>query len=449
MSSLDDHPPPSFIDLDDDDDDRPLDFRFLSLSSPSLPRRGEKDFEHHGTAAQLSTLEASRAAMHEALSVGRSHGTKAALVGHARFKQLRGEGGEVGLEVVVKEPRGQHLRTMGRTDRRGRVKLLPEEVVYLVERGTMEVRYEGEEEEKDEERGETQKEGYDEEEDVDGRGWDGIAMSLQACYAWFIGRDGLTLERYTVYAGLKRSGYTVMRSPWWGGGGMEAEGNQAKEDRVVASRGELGLWGLFWSMVLRWGEVDLKALGPLVGKGLYRNYSMSYSKWSFEHPANAHGGDIYRLLSIIPAHNPSISSTQFKTTDDSSMYKLPKPPILRPCFHLWKPSQNFRKSAPGPPDFQSAVLNAREEDFPTLQQLDGLLQSVPYDPPLENDTRIYQNLKHGFRNVLLAVVDQGVVSFLRIADAGFATQKIYERIRRGNKGKRGGSQGKRSEGRKK
>ncbi|KAL9613889.1 MAG: hypothetical protein Q9167_001566, partial [Letrouitia subvulpina] len=140
MSALDDHPPPSPTALDDDDDDRPLDFRFLSFSSssPSLPRRGEKDFEHHGTASQLSTLEVSRAAMHEALSVGRSHGAKAALVGHARFKKPQREGEEVGLEVVVKEPRGPHLRTMGRTDRWGRVGLLPEEVVYLVERGTME-----------------------------------------------------------------------------------------------------------------------------------------------------------------------------------------------------------------------------------------------------------------------------------------------------------------------
>lgn len=280
MSSLDDHLPHSstdFVDDDDDDDDRPLDFRFLSLSSsPSLPRRGEKDFEHHGTAAQLSTLEASRAAMHEALSVGRSHGSKAALVGHARFRNLRGGGEEVGLEVAVKEPRGQHLRTMGRTDRRGRVKLLPEEVVYLVERGTMEVRYEGQEaEEKDEELGQSQGEEYGRENDVNGTGWDGITMSLQACYAWFIGRDGLTLERYTVYAGLKRSGYTVMRSPWWSGGGIKNERNEVKKNRV--SRGEPSLWTSFWSKVVRWGEVDPKALGPLVGKGLYRNYSMSYS----------------------------------------------------------------------------------------------------------------------------------------------------------------------------
>ncbi|KAL9610108.1 MAG: hypothetical protein Q9167_005154 [Letrouitia subvulpina] len=223
-----------------------------------------------------------------------------------------------------------------------------------------------------------------------------------------------------------------MRSPWWGGGGIEDEGNEEKETRVVTSRGELGPWTLFWSRVLRWGEVDSKALGPLVGKGLYRSYN-----------------DIYHLLSIIPAHDPSISSTQFGTTDDSSTYTLPKPPLLRPCFHVWKPFQHFRKSAPAPPDFQLAVLNAREEDFPTLRQLDDLLQSVPYDPPPENDTRIYQTLKHGFRNALLAIVDQGVVSFLRIADAGFATQKIYERMRRVNSGKRGGSQGKRSRGRKK
>ena len=71
-----------------------------------------------------------------------------------------------------------------------------------------------------------------------------------------------------------------------------------------------------------------------------------------------------------------------------------------------------------------------------------LLQSVPYDPPPQSmDKQLYQKLKHGYRNVILAVVDQGVVSYVRIADAAFGKEKIYNRPGRGRGGKRGGGRG--------
>ena len=40
-----------------------------------------------------------------------------------------------------------------------------------------------------------------------------LPMSLQGAYASFIGKSGLTLERYQVFAGLRRLGYTVVRAP--------------------------------------------------------------------------------------------------------------------------------------------------------------------------------------------------------------------------------------------
>lgn len=120
----------------------------------------------------------------------------------------------------------------------------------------------------------------------------------------------------------------------------------------------------------------------------------------------------------------------------------PRQSPLRPCFHVWKPRPAFKKSAPPPPDFRIAVVNAREDAFPTLQQLDDLLQSVPDDPPPEG-RQLYPRLKHGWRNVILAVVDQGVVSFVRVADAGFGREKLFEMEGRegGGGGKRGGGRG--------
>lgn len=65
--------------------------------------------------------------------------------------------------------------------------------------------------------------------------------------------------------------------------------------------------------------------------------------------------------------------------------------------------------------------------MPTLFQLGTLLESTPLDPPRgeKMDRMLYMRLRHGYRNVILAVVDQGVVSFLRVADAAFGKEKIY------------------------
>jgi len=57
------------------------------------------------------------------------------------------------------------------------------------------------------------------------------------------------------------------------------------------------------------------------------------------------------------------------------------------------------------------------------------------------EKQVYQRLRHGYRNVILAVVDQGVVSYLRVADAGFGQERIYERFGKGGGGKRGGKGG--------
>jgi len=62
---------------ENDPSDETQDFRLLaSLTSKTghqIPKRGEKDFERHGTKHQDSILEASRQAMHDVLSYTRVH----------------------------------------------------------------------------------------------------------------------------------------------------------------------------------------------------------------------------------------------------------------------------------------------------------------------------------------------------------------------------------------
>lgn len=83
-------------------------------------------------------------------------------------------------------------------------------------------------------------------------------------------------------------------------------------------------------------------------------------------------------------------------------------------------------------------MNARTHTtIPTSAQLGALLESTPLDPPVgeKMSRQLYQRLRYGYRNVILAVVDEGVVSYLRIADSAFGKEKLYkEKNAKGNKG---------------
>lgn len=326
--------------------------------------------------------------------------------------------------AYVLHPKGIHFAKMGfvmsaKDDPFGndalrgqRLWLLPEEVLYLLERGSLEARWpvgEGEEE--------------------DGQG---LPMSLQGAYAMFVGDEeghggALTLERYSVYAGLKRMGYTVLRAPNWNAPGPPIERDcYAPAPQLTWQAGLSSYWaslrGVF--TLSSSDDDDRRANGPLVQPQLYRSY-----------------GDIYRRLALIKSHDPTArilpSDPKTPTTDLA----------FRITFHIWKPgSTTFKKSSPGPPDFRIAVVNARETSMPSLEQLNSLMETVPYDPPREG-AQLYQKLKHGYKNVILAVVDQGVVSYLRIGDAGFSKEKLYDRPNNRGGGKRGGRGGRDGRGR--
>ncbi|KAI9836455.1 MAG: hypothetical protein M1819_001487 [Sarea resinae] len=466
--------------------DETQDFRFLANFSQTpdqakIPKRGEKDFEPHGTTHQLDVLAASRAAMHAALSTTRVHTPKGHIIGYWHQESNM---------TSIAGPKGPLFKSMGKADRTGRVWLLPEETLYLVERGNLDVRWPRLREETD---GSSLEGGEGEgETDADDEGdWD-LPMSLQAAYAAILGREAekggaLTLERYEVYAGLKRAGYAVLRAPSWDGGdvgGADAGSVDGKEVEVRQRFGAGGLVG--WLAEMLMGIVGSKKrdplpLGPLVTPGLYRSYD-----------------DIYRLLSLIPLHDPTLPSSE-KTTSTtttssqtSSPASAPQPAALALTYHLHKPSPSFKKSAPGPPDFLICVLNARTDGFPSLAALDALLATTPYSPPpgvpqsgsgstptsasttaasatskkgntqqgqgqspspsqpapAAASTRpnqsqpqsqtpgrgrgpggkgaIYARLRHGYRHVILAVVDQGVVSYLRVAEAGFGRERLWQ-----------------------
>lgn len=420
------------------------DFRFLNsivnarnLSEPaSIPKRGEKDFEPNATNAQASSLTASRHAMHTAISYPRLHQAKTHLI--AQYCPDKSRYG--GACVRVDNAHGPHFRTMGRADSKNRIWLLPEEALYLIERGNLDIRWP-----------DWQAEGVEGGDQVEDQEDDGdeplgeLPMSLQGAYASFIGKSGLTLERFQVFAGLRRLGYTVVRAPTWsdsqtgmnGHSILPADSGQLTKieggfDRIQQQASGSGIIALIHRLVRYLfapsegsNTKACPSFGPLVAPGLYRNYN-----------------NIYRALALIPFETGK--SQSHPSSLQTAPVSVPKPPF-RITYHVWKPSATYRKSNPPAPDFRVAVLDARETSVPTMTQIGALLDSMP-DDELPKEKPFEARLKHGKRNVMLAVVDMGVVSYLRFSEAAFGGERLFENKSKKRQWKKGGHRGRGGDG---
>ncbi|KAJ5956343.1 hypothetical protein N7501_010622 [Penicillium viridicatum] len=409
--------------------DETQDFRFLNHlnffadSSPGIPRRGEKDFEPNPTELQADVLSASRGAMHNALSYPRLHAPKTRVIaiyapdGYVppapTERATPKAGGEDGKSsdstpkparplpnsarispdacVYVTNPKGQFFKTMGQADSSGRVWLLPEEALYLIERGSLDIRWPSPS-------GSVADPG---EEDLS------VPMSLQAAYACFMGRGGLTLERYSVYTGLRRLGYALVRAPGWCDDIEKPDAEASDASDITSPKlhgpGLAGMLGSLFNWIHDPRSTASTATGPIIGTGIHRHYM-----------------DVYRKLAIIPWYDP-VTAPERHPSDTT--------PPFRVVFHIYKPSTPFKKSTPPTPDFRIAVVSTRDQTtMPTMTQLGALLESTPLDPPRgeKMDRMMYMRLRHGYRNVVMAVVDQGVVSYLRIADSAFGKEKLYD-----------------------
>lgn len=161
------------------DEDEQVDFGLL----PGIPssagdksfvlRRGTKDFEPNGTDLQSDTLARSRQILHEALGGERMHTSKL----HSQAVWIAGR--QLAKVTVAK---GQLFKGMGKADSSGSLWLLPEELLYMVERGSVECWWES-----------------------------GLQMSLQAAYAMCLPALG-NAQAYLVYSYLRRVGFILLRA---------------------------------------------------------------------------------------------------------------------------------------------------------------------------------------------------------------------------------------------
>ncbi|KAK6345967.1 tRNA-splicing endonuclease subunit sen54 [Orbilia blumenaviensis] len=397
-----------FDDADIDLSDETQDFRFLAnitkKGGGSIPKRGEKDFEPDGTNLQSNTLDDSRDAMFQALSVERSHTgkTRATATWHPT-RQL----------AQIHEQRGVLFKAMGRADKSGTMWLLPEELIYMVERGSLECFYEQEQQETSEPE-DKQKQSIN----------INVPMSVQAVYAAALGATG-GLERYQVYANLKRSGYIVFRDP-------DAQfddlfRNVGYEYKAPPSAGKgWNLWGLgiFESLFngTFWGSRKGDPFRPILAPGAYRSYA-----------------EMYMRLAI---PRKEVTWTPTTKAGDEEL----KNNLFKVTYHVWKARPNFKKSAPGPPDFYICVLSTLDTRLPSLAEVDGLFKDIPAaDRATVRQKGLYQGLKEGRRNVILATVDYGVISYMKFSDSRFGDEMLEVdppakgKGKPGNKGGKGGA----------
>ncbi len=495
------------------------------ISSQTI-RRGEKDFEEHGTRVQQDALEQSRAVMESVLSFTRVHydgsDGDSDIVRAWYFpdtwkdesdeqgdgldaEMADGEDGDSALHsrrrfahmrhrvVMVEVARGIMFASVGvvpgkprwveglpkdqqPAPRPGfdRLWLLPEEALFLVERGSMELWWPlrpleaivG---------------GQDEEDDAAAAAAaddaDGIPLSLQAAYALLIGPDSddqrgrIPLPSYQVYTHLRRAGYQVLRAVRTGcQPPLDPPLPVAQRPAPAGPIWTLWQW-LFslltprsWASAAAASLLARRASGPLVQPGLYRSY-----------------GPIYAQLGLSSSHRYTPAPAHVSAQAPAPAVPPPTPPSpFRITFHVWKAgrfgssgrgiggSLAFSKIRPPPPDFYMAVADAHSTDVPTLDQVAGLLASVPPLPsPAAAVTTtdatalrfpplpvVYNRLKHGRRCVIVAVVDYGIVNYMRFADGTFGALPLWPRFdavaagRFGGGGiRKGGGKGKGGSGR--
>ncbi|GLB39037.1 putative tRNA-splicing endonuclease subunit sen54 N-term [Lyophyllum shimeji] len=357
--------PPASIQEEDEEqlseeEDGGLDWTKLpGIARPVIPKRGEKEFEPKpggGSGLQLHVLEHARAAMFDTLKATRTISSKA--VSHAIWYPSIGR-------AHVTLAKGIHFSSMGHSapgpvvDEKGvikiqkRLELLPEEAIYLVERGSL---FCWKAVDLD-----LSKAGLED--------MPGAPMTVQQVYAEMIGVEDLTLDKLQVYTYLKRLGYAVTRAnpptsyyptppPW----PTQALADKTSPSRSIIQR-ILSIFPYWLSRISRLWTKPFDWWRPLrISRWLHhdKNYP-----WMFRS---------LRFLSAghkIPIHHP----------DPEKRLEAKKRSPYQIFYNLYKPSTPFKRSAPPLPDFQIVVINARTTPMPTLQELTDLFDVLPELPP--------------------------------------------------------------------
>ena len=419
-----------------------------SAAGPSagivIPKRGEKDFEPTGFGGQAKLLERSREAMFQAVSGERRVGSRSlvratwdATTRRARLHDVQGKifetVGVIRREQIKDEATGK-LVTKAWNE------LLPEEALFLAERGSLQIYQQGQTHEQ------------------------ALApMSLQQAFtALMLPAEGgisddapLTRESYLIYAYLKRLGYVVQRasivdavraaplsastlakknqsqsSSQSASKAVDAQGVVADPQRPIKlvtvwdvllyiPRRIAQLAGDAASTLARWvqsmwhkiigrfihllGAAATKVLGSTrrtnvaslgMGLGLRgRNDGRRFLGEKGNVAWDSYDA-VFSSLQVIPSSHdfwvPSPASSQVAPTSAAQLNQEATSVVqqrpgsearpddgLKPFYYAWRPATLYRKSHPPPPEFRIVILNARTTPLPSLWQFESIFAQIP------------------------------------------------------------------------
>lgn len=330
-----------------DEDEGPDWTKLPSVSRPVIPKRGEKDFEPKtsgGSGLQKHVLDRARSAMLDALKATRTTASKSMsyAIWHPDIARAH-----------VTVARGIHFANMGHSVARSlgasaneakltkRLELLPEEALYLVERGSM----------------------FCWKETTlatspDFADMEGAPMTVQQAFAEMIGTEDLTLEKYQVYAYLRRLGYVVTRTkPPSDAYPVAAPFNLPDAPRqTFLAR----LFATFTICIARFTDLF---------KAKFNWWRpIWFSQWLHH---NLSYPSLYKSLRFLTSGNTA--PLHVKRPSTPSPYQI--------FYNLYKPSTPFKKTSPPPPDFSVVVVNARTTPMPSLTELNDLFGILPELPP--------------------------------------------------------------------
>lgn len=305
-------------------------FQTLTVNDEALPKRSDKYFDPDGSDTQKSKLDIAQDQMYLALLNVRGHHIKQLLVA----VWFPNEG-----RALIPHAKGSFFKDIGlATSYTCKKRLLPVwlnpiEAVYLVERGSL-IMYLADDsfvqfmESEDEE--------------FDYSTLTNITMSH--LYSLAFGRDSSLLDKYQVYALLKRLGYLV----------LDHRHTTAQYDDWQALQ-NVPPTKNSWSYLT----------GPFVTIGalLKRSVLSTLNTHFFNYT------QMFNSLELIPSYSAF----------DSLKTPFPVDPRFQMAFNVWKPSPSFSKRLPPTPDFQVAVVNVAKVPFPPLSAVQNMWNQLTFD----------------------------------------------------------------------
>ncbi|GMK56892.1 hypothetical protein CspeluHIS016_0307320 [Cutaneotrichosporon spelunceum] len=394
-------PKPTAVLDDEEDDEGHMDMQFIqgfadkiqrvpdelqddpAFARPkiNIPKRGEKDFEPLAETVNLQEmmLQNSRQALFDALQGVRGVASKS--LSHALLVISRGHVLDT-LGITVRRPEPSGGKAVAR------IELLPEEALYLAERGSLQI-WNG--------RPPTPSEPdlgqwSDTEFGIKGA----VEMSVLEVFTAFMGREGLSWQRYQAYAYLKRLGYTVQRTRRF------IPAHFVEPDAPSAGgRASWFAWAArLWSGVLALARrtaaavagaarLGLGLLGPLRGTMLTSWSGQTYSSM-FKHIRFVPSGHSHPLPNPANSEGAAEGAVEPGTADRRDQYAplLANPYI--PFFHVWKPVTAWSKAkwdrgspaglANQKPDYAISAVESRNTAMPTLRQLEEIFDGLPDEP---------------------------------------------------------------------